>query len=72
MEVRALARVFEEGREGENLLNIGSVKTNIGHLEAAAGIAGIIKVILQLQHQEIAPHLHLANLNLILIGKICL
>ncbi|NEO55705.1 MAG: SDR family NAD(P)-dependent oxidoreductase [Okeania sp. SIO3B5] len=63
MEVRALARVFEEGREGENLLNIGSVKTNIGHLEAAAGIAGIIKVILQLQHQEIAPHLHFANPN---------
>jgi malonyl CoA-acyl carrier protein transacylase len=63
MEVRALARVFDQGREGENILNIGSVKTNIGHLEAAAGIAGIIKVILQLQHQEIAPHLHLANLN---------
>ncbi|MDE5085204.1 MAG: polyketide synthase, partial [Trichodesmium sp. St18_bin1] len=63
MEVRALARVFDQGREGENLLNIGSVKTNIGHLEAAAGIAGMIKVILQLQHQEIVPHLHLANLN---------
>ncbi|NEO53136.1 MAG: SDR family NAD(P)-dependent oxidoreductase [Okeania sp. SIO3B5] len=63
MEVRALARVFEEGRDQENPLNIGSVKTNIGHLEAAAGIAGMIKVILQLQHQKIVPHLHFANPN---------
>ena len=63
MEVRALARVFEQGRERENPLNIASVKTNIGHLEAAAGIAGIIKVVLQLQHQKIAPHLHFANPN---------
>ncbi|WP_424100297.1 SDR family NAD(P)-dependent oxidoreductase [Moorena producens] len=63
MEVRALARVFEEGRDQENPLNIGSVKTNIGHLEAAAGIAGMIKVILQLQHHKIVPHLHFANPN---------
>ncbi|NEQ40110.1 MAG: SDR family NAD(P)-dependent oxidoreductase [Okeania sp. SIO3I5] len=61
MEVRALASVFEQGRDGENPLHIASVKTNIGHLEAAAGIAGVIKVILQLQHQKIAPHLHFVN-----------
>jgi acyl transferase domain-containing protein/acyl carrier protein len=63
IEVRALAAVFAEGRTSENPLKIGSVKTNIGHLESAAGIAGLIKVILSLQHQQIPPHLHLKQLN---------
>jgi len=63
MEVRALASVFEQGRDRENPLQIASVKTNIGHLEAAAGIAGVIKVVLQLQHQKIAPNLHFVNPN---------
>ncbi|NEQ83962.1 MAG: type I polyketide synthase, partial [Moorea sp. SIO2I5] len=63
MEVRALATVFEHGHNQENPLRIGSVKTNIGHLEAAAGIAGLIKVVLQLQHQKIAPSLNFVNPN---------
>ena len=63
IEVQALGAVFSEGREAGQELLIGSVKTNIGHLEAAAGVAGLIKVVLALQHQEIPPHLHLHTLN---------
>ncbi|NEP60043.1 MAG: acyltransferase domain-containing protein, partial [Symploca sp. SIO2G7] len=44
-------------------LLVGSVKTNFGHLEAAAGVAGLIKVILSLQHQQVPPHLHLDTPN---------
>ncbi|WP_299486085.1 type I polyketide synthase [Acaryochloris sp. IP29b_bin.137] len=44
-------------------LLVGSVKTNFGHLEAAAGVAGLMKVILALQHQQIPPHLHLNTPN---------
>ncbi|MFB1483788.1 SDR family NAD(P)-dependent oxidoreductase [Corallococcus sp. RDP092CA] len=59
IEVRALAAALGEGRSLDQPLLIGSVKTNIGHLEAAAGVAGLIKVVLGLQHQLIPPHLHL-------------
>ncbi len=58
IEVRALAQTLAQGRRDEDALRIGSVKTNIGHLESAAGIAGVIKVILSLQHEAIPPHLH--------------
>jgi microcystin synthetase protein McyG len=63
IEVGALGAVFGKNHSPSNPLNIGSVKTNFGHLEAAAGIAGLIKVVLQLQHQEIAPHLHFQQPN---------
>ena len=58
IEVGALGAVFAPGRDAAHKLAIGSVKTNIGHLEAAAGVAGVIKVILGLQRGEIPPHLH--------------
>lgn len=61
IELRALATVFGAGHDQENPLIISSVKTNIGHLEAAAGIAGLMKVVLQLQNQQIVPHLHLKS-----------
>ncbi|WP_338865510.1 type I polyketide synthase [Myxococcus stipitatus] len=59
IEVRALQKVFAPGRERSRPLHLGSIKTNLGHLEAAAGIAGLMKVVLMLQHRELPPHLHL-------------
>ncbi|KAF3885901.1 MULTISPECIES: type I polyketide synthase [Nostocales] len=63
IEVKALGAVLGQRQPEEQPLMIGSVKTNIGHLEAAAGVAGLIKVVLAMQHQEIPPHLHLNQLN---------
>ena len=59
IEIDALARVFQPGRNAETPVALGSVKTNLGHLEAAAGIAGLLKVVLMLEHGKIPPHLHL-------------
>lgn len=61
IEVQAAAAVFGEGRDPDRPLLIGSVKTNIGHLEAAAGIAGIIKVVLSLEHEQLPKHLNFRN-----------
>ena len=63
IEVGALAAVYGEGHSNEEPLLIGSVKTNIGHLETAAGIAGLIKVVLSLQEGQIPPHLHFQRPN---------
>jgi myxalamid-type polyketide synthase MxaB len=63
IEVEALGAVFGKNRPTNRPLAIGSVKTNIGHLESAAGVAGLIKVILALQKQEIPPHLHFKQPN---------
>ena len=63
IEVRALGSIFGKRPPEVEPLIVGSVKTNIGHMEPAAGIGGLIKVVLAMQHGEIPPHLHLNNLN---------
>src|ERR1700754_2929665 len=61
IEAQAAGAVYGVGREAGRPLLIGSAKTNIGHLEAAAGIAGVIKVILSLEHETLPKHLHFEN-----------
>ena len=63
IEVNALSAVLSAGRPADRICAIGSVKTNVGHLEAAAGVAGLIKVALSLEHREIPPSLHFESPN---------
>ncbi|MFD7807089.1 beta-ketoacyl synthase N-terminal-like domain-containing protein [Streptomyces cellulosae] len=63
VEAGALGAVLGQGRPAEQPLLLGSVKTNIGHLEAAAGIAGLIKTVLALHHDELPGQLHFAEPN---------
>jgi acyl transferase domain-containing protein/trans-aconitate methyltransferase/acyl carrier protein len=63
IEVEALASALGRSRTPDRACVLGSVKTNLGHLEAAAGIAGLIKVVLALQNEAIPPHLHFTALN---------
>ncbi len=63
IEVGAIASALCGERSADNPLVIGSVKTNIGHLEAAAGVAGLIKVVLSMKNRQIPSHLHFQTPN---------
>jgi len=62
-EVAALTRAFGGSRNGQPHCALGSVKSNIGHLDTAAGITGLIKTILALRHREIPPSIHFDTPN---------
>jgi acyl transferase domain-containing protein len=63
IEIAALTQAFRASTNKEEFCAIGSVKTNIGHLDAAAGVAGLIKTILALKNQQIPPSLHFEQPN---------
>lgn len=63
IEIRALAAALTRGRPSDRPLVVGSAKTNFGHLESAAGIAGTIKTVLALKHGHIPRHLHFHSGN---------
>ncbi|MDK2599354.1 ketoacyl-synthetase C-terminal extension domain-containing protein [Bacillus stercoris] len=61
IEIEALTKAFQTNKTA--FCRIGSVKTNIGHLDAAAGAAGLIKTVLSLKHQQLVPSLHFKEAN---------
>jgi acyl transferase domain-containing protein/acyl carrier protein len=63
IEIAALTRAFRAHTAQKNFCAIGSVKSNMGHLGAAAGMAGLLKTVLALKHQELPPSLHLQEPN---------
>jgi acyl transferase domain-containing protein len=63
IEIAALTKVFGARSDKKNYCAVGSVKTNIGHLDAAAGVAGLIKTVLALRHRQLPPSLHFKKPN---------
>src|SRR5437016_5986215 len=64
LEIAALTQAFKATlQKSKGFCAIGSVKTNLGHLDAAAGVAGLIKTVLQLQHKQLVPSLHFEEPN---------
>ena len=63
VEISALTQAFRRSTDRTQYCAVGSVKTNLGHLDAAAGVAGLIKTVLALQHHRIPPSLHLRAPN---------
>jgi len=63
IEIAALTEAFRAGTAARGFCALGSIKTNIGHLDAAAGISGLLKVVLALAHRQIPPSLHFERPN---------
>lgn len=63
IEIAGISKAFNEYTNDKDFCAIGSAKSNIGHLEAAAGIAGITKVLLQIKHKQLVPSLHSEVIN---------
>ncbi len=63
IEIAALTQAFQKSTQKQGFCAIGSVKTNIGHLDAAAGIAGLLKTVLSLKHKLLLPSLHFEQPN---------
>ena len=63
IEITGITKAFETVTDKKQFVKIGSVKSNIGHCESAAGIAGLTKVLLQMKHRKIVPSIHTKELN---------
>nr|AVI26424.1 polyketide synthase [Candidatus Entotheonella serta] len=63
IEITGLTQAFKTDTDDTGFCAIGSAKSNLGHLEAASGMAGLFKVLLQLKHRQLVPSLHAGSLN---------